>query len=256
MQLTTGKTLIMFCRLPSKPYNRDYDTHSFIQQEGCAWGAEWIEASLANLKCFELGAGTGLFTHHLLARQADALVISDIDSTKLAQARTKYPTVTACCLDAFGPLPGTWDRLYSAHLLQWCPNPLQTLKAWRLALRPTGRLLAVGLIAPTLTEWYQHFPTPVQWYDASCWLQAFESAGWEILRSTYQTKHYSFRTPLDLLRVLHVTGPAYNSPRSYIYQRPDRQSSLRRRLRSFSSLLPQPFETPWTFLRIEATAAV
>jgi SAM-dependent methyltransferase len=240
----TGETLAAYYKTNFNTQLNAYDAHAFIQKEGCGWGADWLEQDLSHLEILELGAGTGLFTHHLLSRKAHNLTISDIDALKLKSAERLFTTNDhdIKILNAFQALPKKWDRLYATFLLQWSPNPFETLRFWRSALKPKGRLLVVLPVAPTLASWYLYFSSPLQWHSDTFWLDAFQRTGWNVLRSECQLKHYQFSSPFQLFKTLHITGT---------------QPAIKKNpipIRTYLKTIPQSvLNTQWKFMRVEAT---
>ena len=61
----------------------DYERHAPVQREAAQWLAEWLPGEIEH-PALELGAGTGLFTRHLVGR-TKRLVASDI-APRMVQA--------------------------------------------------------------------------------------------------------------------------------------------------------------------------
>jgi SAM-dependent methyltransferase len=110
-------------------------------------------------------------------------------------------------LDAFvSPLPFS-DVQVSSGLLQWAPDPVATLRHWKSALRPGGRLVHAFACEPCLKEWRQVAPeSPVTWRDEGSWLVMFEEAGLRVQRKEIWIVRIEFKDSLHLARSLHGSG--------------------------------------------------
>ncbi|MCC6491469.1 MAG: methyltransferase domain-containing protein [Pirellulales bacterium] len=227
-----------------------YRQAAVVQRQLADWLAEWLEEkqTLLGKSAIELGAGDGLFTQRLAPR-LDRVTAIDAAPQMVSRGRGRVPHVQWRVGDAWRLDAPAVDRLYSASLLQWLPQPAQALRRWRHLVKPQGRMLHGFYTAPTLTEWAAAVSdcSPLAWRTADQWSASFRDAGWDVLRSESSTRNVRFDSSLDLLRFFHRTGAV--APRGL------GAGSLRPLLDQYDRqyALPQGgVRSTWTFFRIEA----
>lgn len=227
-----------------------YDKHAGVQREAAAWLAEWLPAPLDG-PALELGAGTGLFTAHLLPHTG-RLTATDLAPRMVETGRLAYPGAAWSVADAGAP-PRTapWAWMFSCSLVQWLADPALAFRRWHQAMAPHGRLLAGWFIRGTLEDFFHHSPTasPFSWRDENEWLDLLRTAGWTIERAQTRVFHRRHPTSLAMLRDIHNIGatvPGRFGP-----------GRLREALRRHDRLHgdAQGIETNFVFLRIEASQA-
>lgn len=223
-----------------------YEAAASIQRALAAWGSQWLEPDLHNRTVLEIGAGTGVFTHYLIERQA-IVTATDIAPRMLMLGKLRFPQVNWQIMDGWCPSLGAFDRLYSASLLQWAEHPEALLRRWRACLNPGGRFLALFFIEESLSELSSLHPylSPIQWRTQQEWKRCFAHAGLRVLRSERWQRVYTFASARALLRQLHDSG-ATTVPRI-------KTGRLRTLLRCYDSLFAVDggVRSTWTFCRVE-----
>lgn len=230
-----------------------YAEAAVVQRELASWLVEWLEPAetTRGLSAIDLGAGDGLFTQYLLGR-FQGLTAVDISPRMVERGAARFPDAAWQVGDAWNWLPagGPADRLYSASLLQWCPDPQAVLGRWREVAAPAARMLHGFYAAPTLDEWHslQPNPAPVTWRTPREWLARFRAAGWRVMRSETTVRTFRFPSAIDLLRFFHRTGVADPGQLTAGQTRAIlRELDRRHAAANGASGVP----TEWTFMRIE-----
>ena len=112
--------------------------------EAAAWRAA-LEDSLppAPASVLDVGAGTGAMSL-LAAELGHDVTALDLAPAMLDQARAKAEARGLSLRFVVGradePPDGPFDAVMERHVLWTSPNPVETLAAWRAAVRPGGRL--------------------------------------------------------------------------------------------------------------------
>lgn len=192
---------------------RDYDHHALPQRAVVRRLAERIPAaSTPGAPALELGAGTGELTRALLDK-GYAVRATDLSASMIAVGKFRAPEAEWSQLDAWYPPAGCTPLLCSANLLQWCPDPADTLRRHRAALLPGGRMHHAVLVAPTLDELLSlsDAPAPIARRTAEDWLAAAREAGLNLLSHETLTLRREHPDALALLRELHGTGAVAQS---------------------------------------------
>ena len=228
-----------------------YEKHAFVQSDAAAWLAEWI-FPLKCKNCLELGAGTGLLTHHLEGK-FEHLECSDIEPLMVEFCRKKFPNATHRIRDAWAKQPdaGKWDLVTTSSVLQWAKNPKEVMENWCELLKPDGRIITGLFIKPSLPEMFEVTggKSPLIWRDAPTWKIIFESAGLKIERMEYNTMRYSYKSALDFWKSIHGIGAAVSRKIS--------PSQMMRFFRNYESKFSDKdgVYATWTFCRVELTIA-
>ena len=231
-----------------------YEAHAGVQAVLAGWLAEWLEeapglkaASLA----WELGAGTGLFTRHLVGKRFLRLKAFDIAPAMVGEGRRLLPSVEWVVRDAWHLPMHACDRLYSASFLQWAPDVPSVLRSWCAALRPGGRMLHGLFTKGTLAELRELMPgTPLAWLTPEEWLEHARTAGLFIVRSAVRKQVTHYASAHALFRSLHNTGATSRTRFG--------AGRLRALLRAYDSRFPHPaggVVSTWEMLRFEAVPA-
>ena len=184
-----------------------YERHAPVQREAAAWLAEWLPDKLEG-PALELGAGTGLFTRHLVGRTGK-LVASDIAPRMVRAGIDTLPQAEWVVGDAVTPPRGPGYRwIFSCILVQWLPNPLSAFRAWHGASVPGGRLIAGWFVRGTLAEFLAACPeaSPFVWRDAEEWNHLLAQAGWTIQRHEARPFVRHHADSAAMLREIHNAG--------------------------------------------------
>lgn len=221
-----------------------YEAKASVQTAMAAWLAEWLPTEQGRQgPALEVGAGTGLFTAKALPWPG-GYVASDGSAEMVMRGRGRFPGVCWRELAAENPGEGGWSWILSSSVLQWASDPVGTLRAWRSALRPAGRVLAGFYAAETLPELRSLLGPgrgPLTWRTPWAWRSAFEEAGLRILRDDLACRNFEYSSPRTLLRTLHETGAA-----------PHRLVPPARLLTWLRERDEAPMTATWTFFRVEA----
>lgn len=237
---------------PAVPHQFDrraaqYERHAPVQREAAAWLAEWLPETIEG-PALELGAGTGLFTKHLLGRTT-RLEASDIAPNMVRAGQAAWPGAEWMIADAGVPPEGRGYRwVFNCSLVQWLADPVAVFRAWHNATASGARLLSGWFVHGTMTEFFEACPeaSPFLWRDADEWRDLLGEAGWSVQRS--ETKRFIRRHAgsTAMLREIHnavAVMPGRLGP-----------GRLRRALREYdrnhrdAGSIPATFE----FLRLEA----
>lgn len=184
-----------------------YEHHAPVQREAASWLAEWLPEKIEG-PALELGAGTGLFTRHLVGRTG-RLVASDIAPRMVQRGLESLPEVEWIVGDATTPpLEPGFCWIFSCSLVQWLADPLSAFRAWQRVTLPEGRLLAGWFVRGTLEEFLATCPeaSPFVWRDADEWSGLLAEAGWRIQRR--ETRHFvrHHASSAAMLREIHNAG--------------------------------------------------
>ena len=187
-----------------------YHQYADVQIVMAEWLSEQIpDAVVVGRQVLELGAGTGLFTRKLVDRGA-RVQATDVAPAMVAEGRSRCPEAAWSTLDAWSEWSGRpSDCLCSASLLQWCPDPQEILHRWHRTLRPGSACWHGFYIQPSLSALYALLPpavAPVLWRPAAFWVDAFASAGFEVVHAQTRTVRIPYQSPLVLWRHLHGIG--------------------------------------------------
>lgn len=184
-----------------------YNQHAEVQREAAAWLAEWLPDSIHS-PALELGAGTGLFTHHL-AKRVKHLEATDFAPQMVRLGAAAFPNVRWTVAEAQSPPPlGPYAGIFSCSLVQWLPTPAETFRHWHQISAPGARLIAGWFVQGTLDDFFEICPeaTPFVWKTADTWLSLLEQNGWRVLRHEVRhfVRHYPHAT--TMLRAIHNVG--------------------------------------------------
>jgi malonyl-CoA O-methyltransferase len=224
-----------------------YDEHASVQRGAAAWLAEWLPEEMDG-PALEIGAGTGLFTRHVVAR-APRLVATDIAPRMVSAGIDALPSANWAVADAADP-PG--DECYrwvlSCSTIQWLRDPGHAFAQWRRVSAPGARLLAGLFIRGTLAEFLSVCPeaSPFVWREADEWLALLADRGWRPLRHEERTFMRRHRDATAMLREFHNVGA--------VVPRRIGPGRLRRALRECDRIhgTGDGVESTFVFLRLEA----
>ena len=229
-----------------------YDRHAHVQADAAQWLAEWLPEQATDGRCLELGAGTGLFSQHLVERFAH-VECSDLSPQMLQVCKERVPDAVCRVRDAWTPPKSreNWDYLASSSLLQWAPCPHTTMQQWSKLIREQGRLFLGFFASPSLPEMMKVLGEddgPVVWRSPEQWGGVFMQAGYTPLRMEAETRYYSYESALHFWKSLHGTGATVS--------RQIKPSVMLRFFRDYESMFRDDdgvFAT-WTFCRVELEA--
>jgi malonyl-CoA O-methyltransferase len=224
-----------------------YEQHAPVQREAATWLAEWLPPTIDH-PALELGAGTGLFTRHLVGRTR-RLVASDTARNMVRIGMETLPEAEWLVADAATPpADQSYRWLFSCSLVQWLPDPLAAFRTWHRASAPGARLLAGWFVRGTMAEFFAACPgaSPFIWREPAEWTDLLELAGWSTARQ--ETRQFIRHHPsaTAMLREIHHAGAVIPRRMGIGTLRP----SLRQYDRDHRTERGVP--TTFQFLRVEA----
>ena len=224
-----------------------YNRWAIPQKRSAEWVAEWIEKDCSGLRGLEMGAGTGVFTQHLIDRGFERLTAVEKSIRMAAEGRKSFPACEWIVGDAWCFNGSPVDRIYSCSLLQWATDPLSALKLWRRNLSDSGRLLCGIYTLGSLAGFQKIDPSfsAVTWRSANDWYELLTQAGFHVQRMEEKEDVDRFDNSKEALHSIHCVG-AVNERRRTV-------SQLRSFLRECDATSPGGFSVEWRTLRIEAT---
>ena len=196
-------------QLANKSFSRaapHYRQFAHVQVAMADWLAEWVPVERTG-SALEVGAGTGLFTQRLLP-WSGRYVATDLSPQMCGEGRHLVPAVEWSVMAAENPLPGPWDWIFNASMLQWVEDPADVLSAWRQALRPGGKIVAGFFVEGSLPELRQLTDgwAPLVWHGPKFWEDAIRQAGLRLVRSDCIERVFRHDSALEMLRGLHGVG--------------------------------------------------
>ena len=189
--------------------HKSYTKAAKIQDKVSAWAAGWLPKipQLPGVPV-ELGAGTGLFTHHLANKFPD-LLATDLSQNMLEEGRRNCPKAKWEVLNAWElPENRNYGSLFSSSLMQWCENPSETFQQWFRCLAPGGWMLHSFFVEGTLQELKELEPEciAVNFRPAEEWKTCLESAGFRHVVIETREDFQSYPNALGFFRNLHDIG--------------------------------------------------
>jgi len=184
-----------------------YEEHALVQREAAAWLAEWLPEKIDN-PALELGAGTGLFTRHLIGRTGQ-LWASDVSPRMVQAGRDKVPGAHWCVAEATHPPAGqTYRWIFSCSLIQWLPDPAAAFRAWHRVAAPRARFVGGWFIRGTLAGFFDACPeaAPFAWRGAEEWRDILRETGWETEHSESRTYDRQHSHATAMLRAVQNAG--------------------------------------------------
>jgi malonyl-CoA O-methyltransferase len=185
----------------------EYERHAPVQREAAQWLAEWLPDEIEH-PALELGAGTGLFTRHLVGR-TKRLVASDIAPRMVQAGIDRLPDAEWAVAEAATPPEAQGYRwIFSCSLIQWLPDPDAAFRAWRRVAAPGARLVSGWFIRGTLAEFFRSCPeaSPFVWRGADEWGDLLARAGWTVQRRENRTFVRHHADSAAMLREIHNAG--------------------------------------------------
>ena len=226
-----------------------YPEKAFIQKQLAQWLSEWVNGQFcSDANVADIGAGTGFLTQRLSQRFKKIQAI-DKSPKMLEQGKYYCPRADWSLQDAWSfEAESPMDLISSSSLLQWSPEPQNTLAKWAKSLAPGGRMLHGLFIAPSLPEIMAIDARiiPLQWHSAEKWQEFFTKAGLKILRSEAQSHQFIFSDADALFSFFKKTGA---SDKNRV-----RPGHLLHILREYNQRFSCSggIHSSWTFFRVEA----
>ena len=225
-----------------------YRQFARVQTAMADWLAECAPIPTSG-SAVEVGAGTGLFTQRLLP-WTGRYVATDLSPQMCAEGQQVLPEIEWVVMSAEHPLPGPWDWIFSASMLQWLSDPAAVMDSWRQVLRPGGKILAGFFVHGSLPELRHvtHGWSPLTWRSPLFWEETIRQSGLHLTRSECVERVFWHDSAIEMLRGLHGVGA---SPiRRYRHR--ELLSILKRYEAEFR--VGDQVRSTWKFYRFEATA--
>ena len=184
-------------------WSRVYDVMQpfFTSPEMREAGLDLADVSGAELEVLDMGAGTGTLSQQMVARGVKRLTLLDQSAQMLDQARAK-PSLAGCdfvLADASEQLPfdeDRFDRVVSSGFFYYMPNPVEALREQMRVVRPGGRVLVMGSLAPKpllvrlLAQTFNRFPTQAQ-YEGWFRDAGLSDVRWEWVSNPWNASQYA-----------------------------------------------------------------
>ncbi len=186
-----------------------YNEAAAIQAKVARWTSAWIPM-IGDLPGppVEFGAGTGLFTGHLLKKFGN-LVATDLSARMLQEGRRHYPEARWETLNAWKlPTGKEYGGMFSTSLLQWCGSPEDVLSQWYAHLLPGGWMLHSFFIKGSLGELASVAPEclALEFLDEEGWRASFEAAGFVDIQTESREDRQTYHSAVEVFRNLHNLG--------------------------------------------------
>ena len=184
-------------------WSRVYDVMQpyFTSPEMREAGLELAGVKGAALDVLDMGAGTGTLSLQVAARGVKRLTLLDQSAQMLDQARAKPPLADCnfVLADATQPLPfdgESFDRVVSSGFFYYLPNPVEALREQMRVLKPGGRILVMGSLAPKpflvrlLAQTFNRFPTE-QEYEGWFREAGLADVQWKHISNPWNANQYA-----------------------------------------------------------------
>jgi len=187
-----------------------YEAHSAPQAALAVQLASWLTPAEHQGRAVEFGAGTGLFTRHMLP-WAGTYLATDAAPRMVEYGREHLPAMGWQIHDARQTTGlATVDWIFSCNLLQWLDDPATVLREWRKILPPGGKLVAAILLPGSLGELQTILPrsTPLRWHSADEWQMMCGRANFSVIREATWEHREIYSHALAFMRAVHAMGLA------------------------------------------------
>lgn len=184
-------------------WSRVYDVMQpyFTSPEMREAGLELAGVSGDQLEVLDMGAGTGTLSVQVRSRGVTKLTLLDQSAQMLEQAKAKAPLANCSFVlaDATQPLPleaARFDRVVSSGFFYYLPNPVEVLREKMRVLKPGGKVLVMGSLAPKpkfvrfFAQTFNRFPTEAQyegWFKAA----GLEDVEWKHITNPWNANQYA-----------------------------------------------------------------
>lgn len=227
-----------------------YTQNAFIQKDLIDWGLPYFDViNLDNQSILELGAGTGLLTQQLVKQNISHILATDKSPSMIIQGKECLNKANWQLLDAWNAIPEGFDHIFSSSLLQWSPNPEETIAQWSKKLSPGGSIHALFFIDQTLIELRQllSLEKTIKWRTFEYWIDIFKNVGLSLQLHRNLIKRYEFPNALALLRNLKYTGTTFKNSICC--------NSLKKIIKEYDKKFPSPngVYSTWQFCQIVGT---
>lgn len=187
-----------------------------------------------SMDVLDVGAGTGTLSQQVAARIGGSSRLSMVDQSAqmLNQAKSK-PNLAdgrfelADCSEALPFADESFDRVVSSGVFYYFPDPVHALREQLRVVRPGGKVLVMGSLAPKpflvrlLAQTFNRFPTEEQyasWFaEAGC-----ADVQWKHITNPWNTQQYAI--------AIMGTKPAKLGPAPPRVITPSPQKSVLRRI--------------------------
>jgi malonyl-CoA O-methyltransferase len=183
-----------------------YRNYAHIQRSASEKLAAFIPIN-RNLRALEMGAGSGLFTQHLIPWEGQFLA-TDASPQMCKEGKKNIDSVEWKQMDLLRPSEENWDYIFSSSVLQWVDDPRAVFHAWSKVLAPKAKIICSIFVEGSLMEWLHVSSgvSPVIWRTQQAWEDSLYSAGFEHLRQESETISHFYPCALDWLKAMRGMG--------------------------------------------------
>ena len=184
-------------------WSRVYDVMQpyFTSPEMREAGLDLAGVSGDALEVLDMGAGTGTLSCQVRSRGVKKLTLLDQSAQMLDQAKAKPPLADCAFVlaDATQPLPleaARFDRVVSSGFFYYLPNPVEVLREKMRVLKPGGKVLVMGSLAPKprlvrfFAQTFNRFPTEAQ-YEGWFKDAGLENVEWKHITNPWNANQYA-----------------------------------------------------------------
>ncbi len=189
-----------------------YERHAQLQRSMAERLATFLPPVLPE-PILEIGCGTGLFTRHLLAHQAQKLILNDIAPAMTDTLKEHLRLPPGCEV-----MVGNAEKLHFPKVgliagnavFQWFQSPEKTLSHFSKVFKPDGLLLFNTFGSRTLKEFREtgSLASPNMLMTAEDWAALMEKTGFTVLRQEIEERQMFFKNTRELLKNLQQIGAA------------------------------------------------
>ena len=189
-----------------------YDRHAQLQRSMAERLASMLPSPLPQ-PILEIGCGTGLFTKHLLSKQANHLYLNDLapGMLKSIENQLTLPKKSQLLLGNAEKLEFPKVKMITGNaVFQWFQTPRDTLETFTKFLEKDGIVLFSTFGTKTLQEFRNlgSLESPNFLLSAERWEQSLKKAGYKIQRREIEERHVFFKNTRELLKNLQQIGAA------------------------------------------------
>ncbi len=189
-----------------------YDRHAQLQRSMAERLASMLPSPLPS-PILEIGCGTGIFTKHLLSKEARQLFLNDLAPGMLESVKHQLslPNNSELLLGNAEHLKFPKVRMITGNaVFQWFQTPQETLEKFTTVLEKKGHVLFNTFGSKTLQDFRNlgSLESPNFLLTSDRWESSLKNAGLKITRKEVEERHVFFQSTRELLKNLQQIGAA------------------------------------------------